>query len=187
MKDISFIPDRSSLIHRIESYVPGDAEELAFRMRFLKLLDHPRSFFRDHLPGHITASSWIIDSSKTFALLTHHAKLNRWLQPGGHADGDEDTLAVAHREASEETGLRSLRSISPAIFDLDIHPIPERGEFPRHDHYDIRYLFEADKTEPLIISDESHDLAWIPLAQLAKKTAGNKSILRMSEKIRGLS
>ena len=178
--------ERNKLIVQIGSYDSIYAEELAFKVRFLKLLEHPRAFFRDHLPGHITASAWIVDSTRTFALLTHHAKLNRWLQPGGHADGDENTITVASREAFEETGLTSLRLISQQIFDLDIHPIPERKGVPRHDHYDLRYLFEANKAEAFSISEESHDLAWIPVKQLSEKTECNESILRMAEKIQKL-
>jgi 8-oxo-dGTP pyrophosphatase MutT (NUDIX family) len=176
---------RTSLIEAIATYHSNYKDELAFKDRFLKLLDHPRAFFRDHLPGHITASSWIIDRAKKLVLLTHHAKLNRWLQPGGHADGEEDTVSVALREAREETGLTSLRLMSSDIFDMDIHSIPGRKDFPQHDHYDIRYLFEANTEEAIIISEESHELAWIRFEELPQKTASNLSILRMAGKTVG--
>lgn len=175
--------NRTSLIGEIASYHSNYEEELPFKDRFLKLLGHPRAFFRDHLPGHITGSAWIVDPSRKFALLTHHAKLNRWLQPGGHADGEEDVVSVALREAREETGLTSLRLISHGIFDLDIHSIPGRNDFPQHDHYDIRCLFEAGMGEQTIISEESHELAWIHVDDLPEKTRNNASILRMARKI----
>lgn len=178
----NFLRHRTLLIEAITNYHSHFTEELAFKDRFLKLLDHPRAFFRDHLPGHITASSWIVDPTKKFALLTHHAKLNRWLQPGGHADGEEDVVSVALREGCEETGLTSLRLISPRIFDIDIHPIPARNDFPQHDHYDIRCLFEAGMEEKVIISQESHELAWVHFDDLPEKTANNLSILRMAGK-----
>jgi 8-oxo-dGTP pyrophosphatase MutT (NUDIX family) len=125
----------------------------------------------------------IVDESQGFVLLTHHAKLNRWLQPGGHADGDEDVIAVATREAHEETGLKSIELISPKILDIDIHSIPARKEFPMHDHYDIRFLFQASKSEPFIITEESHDLAWISVSDLPRVTDNNSSMLRMAKKV----
>lgn len=180
------MPHRRLLIQSIERYDPESRDEVAFKKQFLELLEHPRAFFRDHLPGHITASCWIIDRDKKFALLTHHAKLNRWLQPGGHADGHEDVLAVAQREAYEETGLTSLHVVSPQIFDLDIHPIPARNGFPEHHHYDIRFLFQANKDESVTISEESQELAWIANHEVPRKTANNISILRMAQKVQNL-
>lgn len=173
---------RSLLIQSIQRYDPDSRDEVAFKKQFLELLEHPRAFSRDHLPGHITASSWIIDKEKKYALLTHHAKLNRWLQPGGHADGQEDVLAVAQREAYEETGLTSLQVMHPEIFDLDIHVIPARPDFPEHYHFDIRFLFQANREESFTITEESRDLAWFPNNEIPRKTGNNISILRMAQK-----
>ena len=173
---------RQALIAGIAAYQTGYAAEGLFREKFLELLTHPGAFLRDHLPGHITASAWIVEASGKFTLLTHHAKLNRWLQPGGHADGDENVLNVSRREAREETGLSSLQMLTPSIFDLDIHLIPERNQFPAHDHYDIRFLFQADPAEPFTVTEESHALAWIKNEELAGKTGNNQSIIRMARK-----
>lgn len=175
--------NRRALITSLQSYHSNSRDEITFRKQFLELLEHPRAFFRDHMPGHITASSWIIDRSRKFALLTHHAKLNRWLQPGGHADGHEDVLAVAQREAYEETGLTSLHLLQPGIFDLDIHLIPARQDFPEHYHYDVRFLFEASKDESITISEESRALGWIANEDVPRKTGNNVSILRMAQKV----
>lgn len=178
--------NRSWLIESLKAYHSAYPAEADFRAEFLALLEHPRAFFRDHLPGHVTASSWIIGGKGKFALLTHHAKLDRWLQPGGHADGDENVLAVARKEAREETGLTSLEELNPAIFDIDIHPIPARPDFPRHFHYDIRFLFRADMNEPFTVTAESKNLAWIPFGDLSSRTGTNVSIMRMAEKVRAL-
>jgi 8-oxo-dGTP pyrophosphatase MutT (NUDIX family) len=159
---------------------------MLFIPRFLDLLEHPRAYHRDHLPGHMTGSTWIVNLEKNRVLLTHHAKLNRWLQPGGHADGDEDIFQVALKEAEEETGLQNLIRGGSDIFDIDIHLIPERKGFPAHDHYDIRFLFFADAEETLLLSEESHALAWVPLTELVDATEGNDSILRMAAKTRTL-
>lgn len=177
--------DRQSLLNALQSYHTDFPEEKEFIPRFQKLLEHPRAFHRDHLPGHMTGSAWIIDNSGKFILLTHHAKLNKWLQPGGHADGDENIVNVGLREAEEETGLKNLKLIRPA-FDIDIHMIPERKDFPQHDHYDVRSLFQADKNETLIVTEESHDLAWVPIEEVPGRVAYSNSIIRMLEKTKQL-
>jgi 8-oxo-dGTP pyrophosphatase MutT (NUDIX family) len=175
---------KEELTHSLEQYHTDFQEELRFVTQFLELLQSPQSFHRDHLPGHITASAWIVDESKTHTLLVHHAKLNRWLQPGGHADGDENVLNVATREVNEETGLTKPTLLVPEIFDLDIHPIPARKDFPEHLHYDIRFAFIASQQEELKISDESHDLKWVKLLDVPEITQQNSSILRMVRKTR---
>lgn len=175
--------DREFLINALKSYSTSFEKEDVFREQFMELLQHKDAFKRHHLPGHITGSAWIVDSSKQFVLLTHHAKLNKWLQPGGHADGEEDVLNVALREAMEETGVKQFKTLRPGIFDIDIHIIPQRKEFPTHLHYDIRFLLEANKNEVLLLTGESHALAWVPLDEVAVLTQGNASITRMVNKM----
>ena len=178
---------RESLIALLKSYRSNSNEEQNFIPRFLSLLDHPDAFLRTHLPGHITGSAWIMDPSNEHVLLTHHAKLNKWLQPGGHADGDENVLNVARKEANEETGLKELKLIHNEIFDIDIHTIPQRKDFPEHLHYDIRFMFQASRDEPLLLTDESHALAWVQIDELARLTQNNLSMLRMAKKVQSLS
>jgi 8-oxo-dGTP pyrophosphatase MutT (NUDIX family) len=176
------ISTRALLTEALRQYNTVYLEEEKFISPFITLLEHANAFQRTHLPGHITGSAWIVDSAREFVLLTHHATLNRWLQPGGHADGDENVLAVALREAEEETGVKNFSLLTSGIFDIDIHPIPERKDFPAHDHYDIRFLFEADKNEPLVVTEESHDLKWVPLRKLHLLN-NSASLLRMREKV----
>ena len=126
---------------------------------------HADCLLRSCVPGHLTGSAWIVSSDRSRTLLTHHHKLDKWLQLGGHADGDGDLLAVALREAREESGLTRLRPASTEIFDCDRHLIPARGSEPEHYHYDLRFMIEADPGEPLVISNESKDLAWIEVAR----------------------
>jgi len=177
--------NREQLILALRNY-GGSAVELQFRRKFLDLLLHPDAYQRSHLPGHMTGSAWIIDQSNQFVLLTHHAKLDKWLQPGGHADGDENILAVALREAEEETGLNNFKILLPGIFDIDVHPIPARKEFPLHLHYDVRFLLQCDKLNPLKLTEESQALAWIRLDDVDRVSEHNASMVRMAEKASGL-
>jgi 8-oxo-dGTP pyrophosphatase MutT (NUDIX family) len=146
------------------------------------LLEHPDAFQRTHLPGHITGSSWIIDPSGESVLLTHHAKLNKWLQPGGHADGDEDIISVAMREAKKKRakGLhlattKSSTSTSTRFRHAEIF----RSTFT------LIFDFSLQQTpdEPLWLSDESHALAWVHASNLAHLTENNISMLRMAHKV----
>jgi 8-oxo-dGTP pyrophosphatase MutT (NUDIX family) len=172
---------RESLIGRLKAYATNFSEELVFVPRFLQLLQNKDCFQRQHLPGHITGSAWIVNHEATKVLMVQHASLQRWLQPGGHADGDEDILRTAIREAAEETGVTDLRLVGSSWFDLDIHPIPGKKNFPPHEHFDIRFLFVADEQSPLKISDESTDLRWIAL-DLLERFNNERSVLRMREK-----
>ena len=144
--------------------------------------DQPNCFDNDCWSGHVTGSSWLLDATGDRALLTHHKKLGKWLQLGGHSDGVPETLAVALREAHEESGL-AVSALDSAILDLDIHRIPARGDQPAHLHYDVRYLLQVSGTEAFAVSDESHELAWVALAEL-KSFSREWSVLRMAQKAR---
>ena len=171
----------STLRQQIELYSTTHSRESEFAFKFLELLQHPDAFQRNYLPGHITGSAFIVSEDFSQTVLVHHVKLNRWLQPGGHADGDQNTARVALREANEETGLKNLMLTSSEIFDLDIHPIPARKDFPQHDHYDVRYLLVASKEEKIVVSEESHDVKWILLKEL-ETFSTEASLLRMRDK-----
>ncbi|WP_420005943.1 NUDIX hydrolase [Arenibacterium sp. LLYu02] len=125
----------------------------------------PRAFDRDPTTGHVTGSAFVLSPDYRSVLLTHHAKLNRWLQLGGHCDGIADAAFVATKEAYEESGLVRLRLLSTEVFDVDIHEIPANPREAAHLHYDVRYLFVAE-AGALKVSPESHALAWVPLAEL---------------------
>jgi len=174
--------NRIELINHLKQYQSSFQEEKDFADRFLSLLSHPACFERSHLPGHITGSAWIVDVSRKHVLLVHHAKLNKWVQPGGHADGDEDILRVALKEAEEETGLNKFNIVFDQPFDVDIHLIPKRVDFPEHFHYDVRFLLEADSSERVHVSEESHDVKWISLEELERYNQ-ERSVIRMKEKL----
>ena len=149
---------------------------------FLALLDEGGvdPFTRERLTGHFTGSAWLVSADGKRALLTHHRKLQRWLQLGGHADGDHDLAAVALREAEEESGLPGLTLASADIFDLDRHWIPERGDVPGHWHYDVRYVVVAGDNEAFVVSEESLELAWRSVDEIAKDQ--DESMRRMANR-----
>lgn len=143
--------------------------------------DAANPYVRERLAGHFTASCWLVDRSGDRALLTHHRKLGMWLQLGGHADGERDLQVVALKEAEEESGLSGL-SIAAGIFDLDRHWIPEHKGVPAHWHYDVRYVVHAGEDEAYTVSEESHDLAWRTIADLAVEVGIDASVQRMARK-----
>ena len=132
--------------------------------------------------GHFTGSGWIVSPDKRKVLMTHHKIINKWLQLGGHANGENDLLKVALREAIEESGFQRFKVLDNTIFDLDIHRIPKVGSEPSHLHYDVRFLLEADpEKEQIIVSDESYDVAWFSIENVLILNP-EKSIHRMVEK-----
>lgn len=175
---------RQSLLDKLDHYTPFDQAEKRMVIEIDRFVQqNPNCFERTLDIGHITGSTWIVDLDRTHVLLTHHRKLDRWLQLGGHADGDPDILRVAWREAAEESGLQDVRPVSENIYDVDVHPIPATTREPAHFHYDVRFLFEADRHTPLVMSGESKDLAWVSLERIAEYS-GEESIMRMVYKMR---
>lgn len=173
---------RNWLLQRLDRYAGYCPEEAATLDRMRSFVTaHADCFERSLTIGHITGSCWLVDPPGTSVLLTHHRKLDRWLQLGGHSDGNANSLAVAMQEALEESGLAAILPVSDEIFDIDIHPVPARGSEPRHLHYDVRFALRAVSSEGLKVSDESHDLSWVPLKQL-KDYTDDVSILRMASK-----
>ncbi len=139
----------------------GRPAEEPFRQRMIALLDSTAGcFLHSSFPAHFTGSALVVSSDGRRALLHHHRKLNRWLQFGGHCDGEEDVLRVAQREAREESGIEGLAAVSAQPFDLDIHEIPANGGEPAHFHYDVRHMFIAPKNATAAVSEESHALRW---------------------------
>ncbi len=179
--------NRVQLLNALNHYHSSFIEEKTTIPRFKSLLTNfPNCYKRSLLTGHITASAWIINKTGSSALLVHHKKLNRWLQPGGHADGDENIVAVATREAREESGLKTLKLLKTNIFDLDIHLIPMHLDIQAHYHYDIRFIFVADSIEEYVVSDESNELRWVPMDKIGSLTKNNTSINRMVLKTKSI-
>ena len=172
----------SSLIQALRRYRDqwqGDADVVAQFEDFAQT--HADAFERGNPVAHFTGSVWLVSADGERVLLMHHRKLDRWLQPGGHADGDTDLARVALREAEEETGLAGLH-VDGGIFDVDRHRIPARADEPEHWHYDLRYVVRASADESFVVNAESHALAWRPVNEVAADETLDTSLRRMARK-----
>ena len=168
----------------LESYSPRDEEQQRIKSEFLKFISRaPAPLSRENLEGHLTASALLFNSDETKVLLTHHRKLGKWLQLGGHADGDSDLLRVALKEGEEESGIQGIVPIREEIIDLDIHEIPARNGVPKHLHYDVRFILRvpSQAAEDFTISDESLDLRWFTRGEVAL-ISHEPSLIRFVEK-----
>lgn len=143
-------------------------DEVPARERMLALLDGvPGCFQRSDFPAHFTGSALVVNFDGARVLLHHHRKLGRWLQFGGHCDGDEDILGVARREALEESGIEGLIVASERPFDLDIHEIPAHGCDPPHFHYDVCFMLIAPESAAPVLSQESREMRWFHPGELS--------------------
>lgn len=186
---------RRSLIELLDAYRAAHPEEGAVADRIADLVaGHADCYERSCRPGHLTASAWVVSADGHRHLLLHHRKLGKWLQPGGHADGETDLVAVAKKEVAEESGLRSLRVVAAesglAPLDIDVHAIPERRDADgrlidsAHDHHDLRFLLQATAAEDLCGNDESTGLRWCDREQVESLTT-EESVLRLLRKAEG--
>ncbi len=151
------------------------------------ITQHPNCFDRTLAMGHVTGSSWVVNPAHTHVLMLHHRKLNLWLQPGGHADGDADIVQVVLKETAEESGvdIAHVLLVSEDIFDVDVHTVHASKHDPRHEHFDIRFLVELDDRLPVPGNDESHEIGWIALDQVMRFNNA-RSIYRLIQKTRRL-
>ena len=137
----------------------------AHRRTILDFVDgHPDALHRSCRTGHLTGSALVVDGAGARVVMLHHRKLQRWLQPGGHCDGDANLAAVALREATEETGIAGLR-IHPVAIDLDVHEVDPPADGP-HLHLDARYLVVVPEGADPVGNHESTDIRWATEADL---------------------
>ncbi|MDR1254910.1 MAG: NUDIX hydrolase [Puniceicoccales bacterium] len=153
---------RKKLREKLERYHPENEKEISDKARMLDFLNtYEDCFERSLLAGHFTGSCWLENCDGMKFLMTLHKKAKFWLQPGGHADGNNDLARVALKEAHEESGLRNIKLLSDEIFDIGVHPTPEYRGVPAHYHYDVRFLMKTtDGDDNIQVSDESSDLKW---------------------------
>lgn len=153
---------RHALLYLLSQYQGQAPEEIQYKDQIVHfVLNNTDCFERTLAIGHITASAWLLNHDRTHVLLMHHAQLNRWVQLGGHCDGNPDVLSVAVKEAQEESGIAAIKPVHEHIFDLDVHLIPENDREKVHYHYDIRFLLQVTDNIPFKRNSESKELRWI--------------------------
>ena len=172
----------------LHALTPADDLEARWRDDVLALLDGAAGdpFSRDHfVPGHVTASAFVLSPSGGELLLIEHSKLHRWLQPGGHVDpGDESVFAAAQREVAEEVGLPNLPPATghgSGLFDVDVHVIPARKGDPEHRHFDVRFLLQSPTME-VIAGSDAKAARWVPLGEVNAE-ASDESVMRAVRKL----
>ena len=158
----------------------GDEQEVV-RAQMLAFVDgHPDAALRSCHDGHLTGSALVLDAAGERVLMLLHRKARRWLQPGGHADGDTNLAAVALREATEETGIAGLVVVVPAI-DLDIHQVHFAGEHA-HLHLDVRFLVIAPPGAVAAGNHESEALRWVGVGELEQLEGIDAGTVRMARR-----
>lgn len=174
---------RLFLLNKLEQYQPSDSQEQKNKDAIIQFVSqYENCFSRELTVGHITGSAWVVDSSGDHVLLLHHKKLGIWVQPGGHCDGNGNVLAVAIKEAQEESGIENIEPISQDIFDLDVHYIPGNSKEAEHYHYDIRFLLRVMNNKQPIKNDESHDVQWFSVHEKELFPTSMRSVTRMLDK-----
>jgi len=165
------------LLHKIEQYQPWDEQEARDKEELLRRIRRGESLYtRDNTQAHWTASAWVVDPERKQVLMAYHKLYDSWAWLGGHADGERDLLAVAIREAREESGLERVCPVTEEIYSLEILPVSsheKRGEVvPAHLHFNLTFLLEADPDAPLRNKeDENSAVAWFsPSAAAAAST-----------------
>ncbi len=152
--------------------------------KVIELLEMEGNIFDNtFLPGHITGSAWVVSPDFSKVLLIHHKKLDKWLQPGGHSDGDPDTVEVTKREVQEETGYTPVED-QIILFDVDVHQLPfdEKRNVEPHLHYDLRYLIIVDpEAEGIQQVEEINDMKWVDINVVEELTT-EAPLLRMARK-----
>lgn len=161
----------------IAAYVPRNEQEAAEQRMILEYIRlFPDTVLtRENQIAHLTSSGFVVNADGTRVLMAHHDIYKVWAWTGGHADGDGDLLAVALREAREETGVEHIQPLSPAIASLDILPVwghVKRGKWvPSHQHLNVSYLLVADEKDPLHEREgENSRVGWLPAERLLEYT-----------------
>ena len=179
---------RTSLIEALRDHMSFNQHEDDMVEQTIDFIrSTPSCFERSNLAGHMVAGALVLNAAHTHVALMFHTKLQRWLQPGGHADGEVNLFYVAQKEVWEETGLAtSTTPLGTKIFDVDAHLIQARGEgekyVPGHWHYEVRYLLEALNEADLQANAESQGLEWVAVKDVANYTT-EESVLRMVKRL----
>lgn len=161
---------RDSVITTLAEWQAPDPTQDSLRQALLAfVLGRDDACIRDCVPGHVTASALVLDHTGTQVLLTLHPRLGRWVQLGGHCEPDDDDIvAAALREATEESGVADLR-MAPALAAIHVHALTCSLGVPTR-HLDLQFVAHAPAGARIALSDESMDLRWWPADALPDGT-----------------
>lgn len=174
---------------QLSDYVPFNEQEERDKAILLEWLSSGKDVFtRENKTAHFTASAWVLNKNRDKVLMIYHNIYGSWAWMGGHADGETDLLAVAEREAKEESGIKNIRPVSEDILSIEIAPVSgheKRGEYvPSHLHLNVTYLFEADERQELFIKpDENSGVMWIALEDIKNKSTEKWFVERIYSKL----
>lgn len=177
------------LQEQLEQYHPFNEQEECDKKVMLQLLKtQPDIFTRENEVAHFTASSWLLNREHTKVLMIYHNIYHSWSWTGGHADGEEDLLAVAIREAQEETGVKEIQTVDDTIFSIETLTVDgheKRGRYvPSHLHLNVTYLLEADEAEVLRIKpDENSGVKWFALEEALEACSEPWMVERIYKKL----
>ena len=180
---------KEKLIREIQNYIPSNAQEAADQALMLKLLAGEEDLsLRSSLQAHFTASAWVVSPDRKQVLMAYHNLYNSWAWLGGHADGNWDLVAVAEKEAGEESGITGIRPLTEGIFSLEILGVDgheKKGKYvPSHLHLNLTYLFEGDPKVPIRIKeDENSRVGWIRADEIGEKSTEPWFIERIYKKL----
>ncbi len=181
--------NRAELTEAIRAFRPENEQEEADKKGILAFLAaNENAFTRDNTIAHMTASAWVVNHDRTKVLMVYHKIYDSWSWTGGHADGEENLLAVALREVTEETGVSSVTPVSDDIFSLEILTVDgheKHGSYvPSHLHMNVTYLLEADEEEPLTVcEDENKGVAWFGLDEALSASSEPWFVQRIYRKL----
>ncbi len=157
----------------IERYKPINEQEASEKKVILDYINqYPHNILlRDNEFGHLTSSGFIMNKELTKTLMIHHNIYNTWAWTGGHADGDEDLLYVAIKEAKEETGVTKIEPLTNEIASIDILPVwghVKKGKYvATHMHLSVAYILIADEAQELYINEaENSGVKWIEIEEM---------------------
>lgn len=153
---------RDSAIAVLADWQAPDPAQSSLRHAVLAFVHaRPDACRRECVPGHVTASALVLDDSGTQVLLTLHPRLGRWVQLGGHCEEeDDDIVAAALREATEESGIAGLQ-LAPGLAAIHVHPLTCSLGVPTC-HLDLQFVARAPADAQITLSEESDDLRWWP-------------------------
>ena len=179
------------IVKDIEKYRPCNEQERHDQALILDFLNRNEdAFLRSNRLAHMTASAWIVNPARTKTLMVYHKLYDSWSWTGGHADGETDLLAVALKEAQEETGIVHVRPVSGEIFSLEVLTVDgheKRGEYvSSHLHLNVTYLLEAEESDTLhICKEENSGVAWFTLEEALKASTEPWFVERIYKKLNG--